>query len=295
MTRPPTPPPAVRTQRLSTDDVGRIKSRGVPIVMVTAYDFNTASVADAAGVDIVLVGDSAAMTMLGYDSTRSVSLDEMLMLTRAVRRGLTRPLLVGDLPFGSYERSDAQALDTAARFVEAGCDAVKLEGGGVERIARVRALISSGIPVMGHVGLTPQSTGEGEGFRVAGRRAADALEIFEAARALEGAGCFAIVFEAIPAAVAELLVPRIGVPVIGIGAGAGTDGQVLVFDDLVGLYDGRSPRFVKRYGEARAQMVSAVEQYAAEVRARSFPDAEHGYSVDAAALEELRVLLTKTA
>jgi 3-methyl-2-oxobutanoate hydroxymethyltransferase len=295
MTRPPTPPPAVRTQRLSTDDVGRIKSRGVPIVMVTAYDFNTASVADAAGVDIVLVGDSAAMTMLGYDSTRSVSLDEMLMLTRAVRRGLTRPLLVGDLPFGSYERSDAQALDTAARFVEAGCDAVKLEGGGVERIARVRALISSGIPVMGHVGLTPQSTGEGEGFRVAGRRPEDALEIFEAARALEAAGCFAIVFEAIPAAVAELLVPRIGVPVIGIGAGVGTDGQVLVFDDLVGLYDGRSPRFVKRYGEARAQMVTAVEQYAAEVRARSFPDAERGYTVDAAALEELRVLLTKTA
>ncbi|HEY5060045.1 MAG TPA: 3-methyl-2-oxobutanoate hydroxymethyltransferase, partial [Gemmatimonadaceae bacterium] len=238
------------------------------------------------------VGDSAAMTMLGYESTRSVSLDEMLMLTRAVHRGLTHPLLVGDLPFGSYERSDAQALATAARFVEAGCDAVKLEGGSAERVARARALIAKSISVMGHVGLTPQSTGEGAAFRVHGRRAEDAVEILDAARALQDAGCFAIVFEAVPAAVAALLVPLVTVPVIGIGAGAGTDGQVLVFDDLVGLSHGHSARFVKRYAEIRAQMVSAVEQYGAEVRARSFPAPEHQYPVNADELQRLRVLLS---
>lgn len=291
MTQTPGRPLAVRVDRLSTDDIRQLKARGVPIVMVTAYDFNTASIADAAGADIVLVGDSAAMTMLGYESTRSVSLDEMLMLTRAVRRGLTHPLLVGDLSFGSYERSDAQALATAARFVEAGCDAVKLEGGGAERVARARALIANGFPVMGHVGLTPQSTGEGEAFRVHGRRPEDAIEILDAARALQDAGCFAIVFEAVPAAVAELLVPLISVPVIGIGAGAATDGQVLVFDDLVGLSHGHSARFVKRYAEIRARMVSAVEQYGAEVRARSFPAPEHEYPVDAVELQRLRLLL----
>ncbi|MEO6877940.1 MAG: 3-methyl-2-oxobutanoate hydroxymethyltransferase [Gemmatimonadaceae bacterium] len=278
---------------MTTHELQRLKATGKPIVMVTAYDFTSASVAESAGVDVVLVGDSAAMTMLGYESTRQVSLDEMLMLARAVRRGMQRPLLVGDLPYGSYETSNEQAIATAERFVEAGCDAVKLEGGSAPIVERSGALIAMGIPVMGHVGLTPQSTGLGEGFRVHGRTVATALEILDESRALEAAGVFGLVFEAIPAAVTALLVPRIGVPVIGIGAGPDTDGQVLVFDDLVGLYAGHTPKFVKRFGEMRADMQAAVERYAGEVRDRHFPTAAHTYGIDQAELEALRASLDK--
>jgi 3-methyl-2-oxobutanoate hydroxymethyltransferase len=276
---------------VTTNEPQRLKDKGTPIVMVTAYDFISASVADAAGVDAVLVGDSAAMTMLGYESTRLVSLEEMLMLARAVRRGIQRPLLVCDLPFGSYENSNDQAIGTAERFVDAGCDAVKLEGGSAPIVERVKALIEIGIPVMGHVGLTPQSTGLGEGFRVHGRTAATAIEILEESKALEAAGVFSMVYEAIPAAVTALLVPRIRVPVIGIGAGPDTDGQVLVFDDLVGLYAGRSPKFVKRFGELRTEMQSAVARYADQVRDRQFPAATHTYSVEQSELDALRATL----
>jgi 3-methyl-2-oxobutanoate hydroxymethyltransferase len=273
---------------MTAPELQRLKDAGRPIVMVTAYDYTSASVAESAGVDVVLVGDSAAMTMLGYESTRQVSLDEMLMLARAVRRGMQRPLLVGDLPYGSYEKSNDQAIGTAERFIEAGCDAVKLEGGSAAIVERVRSLIEMGIPVMGHVGLTPQSTGLGEGFRVHGRTAETALQILDESLALQRAGVFSIVYEAIPAAVTALLVPRIKVPVIGIGAGPDTDGQVLVFDDLVGLYAGRTPKFVKRFGEMRAEMQSALERYAGEVRDRHFPTATHTYGVDTSELDALR-------
>ena len=268
--------------------LAQLRARGEPIVMVTAYDYNSASIAEAAGVDVVLMGDSAAMTMLGLASTRLVTLDEMLMLTRAVRRGLTRPLLVGDLPFGSYESSNEDAVATASRFIDAGCGAVKLEGGGAERVDRVRAVVASGIAVMGHVGLTPQSTGVGEAFRVQGRTADQAMRVLEEAKALEAAGVFAMVFEAIPAGVTELLVPRVGVPVIGIGAGPATDGQVLVFDDLVGLATGKPAKFVKRYAETRAELVRAVESYRSDVRTRQFPTTAQGYGIDPVELEELR-------
>ncbi len=251
-----------------------------PIVMVTAYDYPSAQVAQAAGVDVVLVGDSGAMTVLGYPSTVPVSTDEMLMLASAVRRGLETPLLVGDLPFGSYESSDEQAIATAQRFIkEAGCDAVKLERGGTT-VQRARAIVDSGIPVMGHVGLTPQTATALGGYRAQGRTAARALQVAHDAIALQEAGCFSIVFEAIPAAVSELLVERIEVPVIGIGAGAATDGQVLVFHDLLGIYDGHAPRFAKRFGELKAQMVAGVAQYADEVRSGAFPAPEHTYSID---------------
>ena len=277
--------------RVVIADLAAKKARGEPIVMVTAFDFVSAQVAERAGVDVILVGDSAAMTVLGYESTRLVSIDEMLMLTRAARRGATTPLLVGDLPFSSYESSDALALSTARRFIDAGCDAVKMEGSGAT-VERAAALVRAGIPVMGHVGLTPQATGDPEGFRVHGRTAEGALEIIQGARALEGAGCFAIVIEAVPAAVARLLTPRIRVPVIGIGAGAATDGQVLVFHDLIGLYDARIPRFVKRYATLKPEMVDAVGRYAADVRARRFPAAEHEYGIEAAELEKLTQLLS---
>jgi 3-methyl-2-oxobutanoate hydroxymethyltransferase len=253
--------------------------------MVTAYDYPSAQVAEAAGVDIVLVGDSGAMTVLGYPSTVPVSTEEMLMLAAAVRRGLRTPLLVGDLPFGSYEASDEQAIATAQRFVkEAGCDAVKLERGGTS-VQRARAIVDAGIPVMGHVGLTPQTATALGGYRAQGRTAQRALGVARDALALQDAGCFSLVFEAIPAAVAERLMARLEIPVIGIGAGPATDGQVLVFHDLLGIYDGHAPRFAKRYGELREQMIGGVAAYTAEVRSGSFPAPEHTYSIDE---EELR-------
>jgi 3-methyl-2-oxobutanoate hydroxymethyltransferase len=267
------------------------KRLGEPIVMVTAYDYPSAQVAQEAGVDVVLVGDSGAMTVLGYPSTVPVTTDEMLMLASAVRRGLDTPLLVGDLPFGSYEASDQQAVATAQRFVkEAGCDAVKLERGGTSA-ERARAIVQAGIPVMGHVGLTPQTATALGGYRAQGRTSEQALAVARDALALEEAGCFSLVFEAIPAAVASELMERLEVPVIGIGAGPATDGQVLVFHDLLGIYDGHAPRFAKRYAEAKAEMVAGVAQYAAEVRERSFPGPEHTYSIDDDELERFRANL----
>ena len=264
-----------------------------PIVMVTAYDFPSAEIAEAAGVDIVLVGDTAAMTMLGHSATTPVSLDEMLMLAKAVRRGLKTPLLVGDLPFGSYERSNEQAIETATRFVkEAGCDVVKLERGGMS-VERARAIIRAGIPVMGHVGLTPQTATALGGFKAQGKTADGAAQIAEEALALQAAGCFSLVFEAVPAAITELLVRELSVPVIGIGAGPATDGQVLVWHDLLGIYGGHQAKFVKRFAELRGEMIGAVGEYAAEVRARSFPGPEHVYSVDADELEAFRRYLNQ--
>jgi 3-methyl-2-oxobutanoate hydroxymethyltransferase len=268
------------------------KRLGEPIVMVTAYDYPSAQVAEQAGVDVVLVGDSGAMTVLGYPSTVPVSVDEMLMLAAAARRGLTTPLLVGDLPFGSYEVSDEQAVRTAHRFVkEAGCDAVKLERGGTSA-QRARAIVESGVPVMGHVGLTPQTATTLGGHRAQGRNAQRAWAVARDAVALQEAGCFAIVFEAIPGAVAEELMTLLDVPVIGIGAGAATDGQVLVFHDLLGIYDGHVPRFVKRYAEVRAQMVAGLAEFAQEVRNGSFPGPEHAYTIDTEELARFREHLT---
>jgi 3-methyl-2-oxobutanoate hydroxymethyltransferase len=256
------------------------KRLGEPIVMVTAYDFPSAQVAQEAGVDMVLVGDSGAMTVLGYPSTIPVSIDEMLMLASAVRRGLRTPFLVGDLPFGSYEGSDEQAIATAQRFVkEAGCDAVKLERGGTS-VQRARAIVQAGIPVMGHVGLTPQTATALGGYRAQGRTADQAIAVARDAIALEEAGCFGIVLEAIPAAVSEEIMARVDIPVIGIGAGPATDGQVLVFHDLLGIYDGHVARFAKRFADVRAHMVAGVAEYAAEVRSGAFPAPEHCYSID---------------
>lgn len=261
--------------------LAEMKRLGEPIVMVTAYDFPSALAAEKAGVDMVLVGDSGAMTVLGYDSTVPVELDEILMLAKAARRGLSSPFLVGDLPFGSYEVSDEQAVTTALRFVkEAGCAAVKLEGGGPTSVARARAISSAGIPVMGHVGLTPQTSTALGGYRAQGKTAEQALLIRDQAIALQQAGCFSIVFEAIPSELAAEIMPRISVPVIGIGAGGGVDGQVLVFHDLLGIREGIGARFVKRYANILDEMVDGVSAFADDVRDRSFPGPEHGYSID---------------
>jgi 3-methyl-2-oxobutanoate hydroxymethyltransferase len=265
------------------------KRLGEPVVMVTAYDFPSARAAEAAGVDLVLVGDSGAMTVLGYDSTVPVALDELLVLARAVRRGLTTPFMVGDLPFGSYEVSDQQAVETAMRFVkEAGCDAVKLEGGGETSAARARAIVNAGIPVMGHVGLTPQTATALGGYKAQGRNADAAHRVAAGALALQEAGCFAIVFEAIPAAVSEVIMPRMEAVVIGIGAGPATDGQVLVFHDLLGIREGLGARFVKRYASLQEEMNAGVAAFAEDVRERRYPAAEHTYSIDEAELESFR-------
>jgi 3-methyl-2-oxobutanoate hydroxymethyltransferase len=268
------------------------KRLGEPLVMVTAYDYPSARAAESAGVDLVLVGDSAATTVLGYSATTPVALEDMMVLQRAVRRGLSTPLMIGDLPFGSYEISDEQALTTAVRMVkEAGADAVKLEGGGHAPVSRARAIVGAGIPVMGHVGLTPQSSTALGGWKAQGRTASAAARIAAEALALQEAGCFAIVFEAIPAAVTEELMPHMEVPIIGIGAGPATDGQVLVFHDLLGIRDGLGPRFVKRYASIQEDMNAGIAAYAEDVRERRYPGPEHTYSIDPAELAELHELL----
>ena len=269
------------------------RERGEPIVMVTAYDYPSAQVAEAAGVDLVLVGDSGAMTVLGYPSTVAVELDELLVLAKAVRRGLKTPFLVGDLPFGSYEASDEQAIATAQRFVkEAGCDAVKLERGGTSA-ERAAAIVAAGIPVMGHVGLTPQTASALGGYRSQGRTAERGLQVMRDALALQEAGCFSIVFEAIPSALSELIMPHMHVAVIGIGAGPAPDGQVLVFHDLLGLYSGHAARFVKRYADVRGVMIKGLQDFAKDVRERRYPEPEHEYTMAPDEVESLQASLER--
>jgi 3-methyl-2-oxobutanoate hydroxymethyltransferase len=286
---PTAPPPVTDRLPMTLPRLAECKRLGEPVVMITAYDHPSARVAEEAGVDLVLVGDSAANVVLGYDSTVPVSVDELIMLAAAVRRGLRTPLLVGDLPFGSYEASDEQAIRTAQRFVkEAGCDAVKLEGGGTS-VDRARAIVAAGIPVMGHVGLTPQTATALGGYRAQGRTAARALQVAKDAIALQEAGCFSVVFEAIPAAVAEALMERMDdALVIGIGAGPATDGQVLVFHDLLGIREGHGARFVKRYADLMDEMIAATRRYADDVRTHRFPEAEHTYSIDPGELLEFK-------
>ena len=281
-TRPPT------AGKLPLTELADLKRRGERIVMVTAYDYPSGRLADAAGIDLVLVGDSAAMTVLGHDSTVPATMEDMLFLTRAAARGAQRPLVIADMPFGSYQVSDEEAVRNAIRFVkEAAADAVKLEGAGPS-LDRVRAIVGAGVAVMGHIGLTPQSATLLGGYRAQGRTAQRAQELLAEARALEAAGCFALVLECVPGPVAERITRELSIPTIGIGAGAGCDGQVLVFHDLLGLYAGRSPRFVKRYADIGTEIRGALERYAEEVRTGAFPGEEHGYAMPE---EELALFL----
>jgi 3-methyl-2-oxobutanoate hydroxymethyltransferase len=280
--------------KLPLPELAAMKRRGDRIVMVTAYDAPGARFAEDAGIDILLVGDTAAMVMLGHESTTvPVTVDEMLFLTRTVARAAHRPVVVGDLPFGSYQVSDEQAVETAIRFVkEGGADVVKLEGAGTS-VSRVKAIIAAGIPVMGHVGLTPQSATMLGGFRTQGKTASRALQLVAEARELEAAGCFALVLEAVPAAVASQITELLQIPTIGIGAGSGCDGQVLVYHDLLGLTEGHLPRFVKRYANLSGEIRDALAAYADEVRKGAFPDEEHSYSMDEDELEEFELRVTE--
>lgn len=276
-------PARVTLQRLAD-----MKAAGEPIVMVTAYDYPTARTAERAGVDMVLVGDSGAQVVLGHDSTVAVTVDEMLVLAGAVRRGVDSAFVVCDLPFGSTEASDEQAVATAFRFVkEAGADAVKLEGGGQARLSRIRAIAEAGIPVVAHVGLTPQTAVALGGLRAQGRTAESAARVVREAIAVQDAGAAVLVIEAVPADVAAVVLPAIEIPVIGIGAGP-ADGQVLVMHDLLGITEGRTAAFVKRYADIGPDMVAGVEAFAGEVRSGAFPAPEHGYAATDDAVEAAR-------
>jgi 3-methyl-2-oxobutanoate hydroxymethyltransferase len=273
--------------KLSLADLTALKQQHQRITMVTAYDAPSAHFADAAGIDVILIGDSAAMTVFGDDQTKAITLEDMLLLARAVRRGASRALLVADMPFGSVQVSDEVTVANAVRFVkEAGVDAVKIEGAG-RMLRRVGAVIDAGIPVVGHIGLTPQSADQLGGFKPQGRTAATAHRLLDDAGTLERAGCVAIVLEAMPEAVAAQITSALTIPTIGIGAGARCDGQVLVWHDLLGLggvpdsrgHRVRVPKFVKQYADLGPQIIKALEAYIADVQAGRFPTTEHTYSM----------------
>jgi 3-methyl-2-oxobutanoate hydroxymethyltransferase len=266
--------------KLPLPELAEMKRRGEKIVMVTAYDAPGARFAEDAGVDIVLVGDTAAMVVLGHEGTTvPVTMDEMLFLTRTVARAARRPIVIGDMPFGSYQVSDEDAVRNAIRFVkEAGADAVKLEGAGPS-VSRARAIVEAGIPVMGHVGLTPQSATQLGGFKTQGKTAEKARELVVGALALEEVGCFSVVLEAVPSPVAAEITRRLSVPTIGIGAGPDCDGQVLVYHDLLGLSEGHLPRFVKRYANLSREIRDALEHYVHDVRTGAFPEEQHTYAM----------------
>jgi 3-methyl-2-oxobutanoate hydroxymethyltransferase len=265
--------------KLPLPELREMKHRGEKIVMVTAYDAPSGRLADAAGVDLLLVGDSSGMVVHGRESTVAVSLDEIVFMTQWVTRGAKRPIVIADMPFGSYEVSDEQAVANAVRLVkDGGADAVKLERGGTT-VSRARAIASAGVPVMGHVGLTPQTAMVLGGFKAQGRTAERARQLLDEALALEAAGCFAVVLEAVPAPVARAATKALSVPTIGIGAGADCDGQVLVWHDMLGYYEGRAPRFVKRYADLGEVITEALGRYAEEVRSGAFPEQQHTYAM----------------
>jgi 3-methyl-2-oxobutanoate hydroxymethyltransferase len=269
----------IQTARSSVQDLAARARQGQRIVMVTAYEASGARLAEEAGMDILLVGDSAATTMLGYQSTVQVTMEDLLVLAGAVCRSVTRTLVVADMPFGSYQPSNEDAVRNAVRFVrDAGADIVKLEGAGTS-LDRVKAIAAAGIPVMGHVGLTPQSASLLDDFTVRGRSDVEAGEIFEGALALERAGCCAVVLEAIPAPLAARITEALTIPTIGIGAGPSCDGQVLVWHDLLGLTQGHIPKFVKQFAHESETILEALRAYAREVRDGTFPAAAQSYGM----------------
>jgi 3-methyl-2-oxobutanoate hydroxymethyltransferase len=263
-------------------DIQKRKQNKMPVTMLTTYDFTAAILVDRADIDIILVGDSLGMVMLGYSGTTQVTMEEMLHHCKAVARGASGALLVGDMPFMSYQADVAEGVRNAGRFLkEAGMDCVKIEGGR-ETTATIRAIVQAGIPVMGHIGLTPQTVSQLGGYRIQGKTAASAQSLLEDALALQEAGCFSVVLEAIPATVASHISQKLTIPTIGIGAGVGCDGQVLVYHDMLGLYDRLQPRFVKQYGAIGEAITAAVQTYSEEVRSRKFPAQEHTYPMDEA-------------
>lgn len=273
--------------RVTTTTLKRLKEEGTRISVLTAYDYSTAKILDEAGVEVLLIGDSLGMVMLGYDSTLPVTMEDMLHHTKAVARGTSNALVVADMPFLSYHISVEESVRNAGRFLqEAGAQAVKLEG-GQEMLEPIRAILRAGIPVMGHLGLTPQQVNVMGGFKVQGRSAEQASKILEDALALEQAGVFAVVLECVPAPLAKLVSEKLSIPTIGIGAGAGCDGQVLVIQDMLGMYSDFTPKFVRQYAKLNEPITQAVQNYIKEVREGVFPGAEHTFSMDEELLKKL--------
>lgn len=274
-------------KKFTTADFKRCKVAGEKITMVTAYDYTYAQIVEEAGIEVILVGDSLGMTVLGYEDTLAVTMEDMIHHTRAVRRGARFPFLVVDMPFMSYHISVEQAVENAGRLIkETGANAVKLEGG--EIVAdKIEAIVKAQIPVMGHIGLTPQSVNAFGGFKVQGKDIEVARQLAEDAKALEKAGCFSVVIEGVPEKLATMITESLGIPTIGIGAGAGCDGQVLVLQDMLGLFSDMSPKFVKHYAELRKTTTDALWNYAQEVKASAFPGKEHTFSISDEVLQKL--------
>ncbi len=257
------------------------------IAVLTAYDYCSGLIADRAGADVLLVGDSAAMVVLGYPSTLYIGMEEMLVFCGAVARGAKRPMIVGDMPFGSYQPSTSMAIENAGRFIKAGCDCVKLEG-GMEIADKIRSIVDAGIPVMGHIGLKPQTASLWEGYKLQGRTAESATRLIEDAKALEKAGVFSIVLEMVASEVAEIITKNVSVPTIGIGSGVGCDGQVLVLHDMLGIYENIKPRFVKRYVELSKSIFDAISAYTQDVKASRFPGEQNTFHISPEELDRLR-------
>lgn len=276
----------MQRKKVSVSDIAAMKVKE-KISVLTAYDYSTALICDRAGVDVLLVGDSAGMVVLGHPSTVPVEMPEMLMFCGAVSRGAKRAMVVGDMPFGSYQPSTSAAIENAIKFIKGGCDAVKLEGGS-EIADKVKAIVDAGVPVMGHIGLKPQTSSLWEGYKLQGRTAETAVRLLEDAQALEKAGVFSMVLETVASEAAEMITRQVSVPTIGIGSGSGCDGQVLVLHDLLGIYEDIKPRFVRRYAELAKPIFDAVSGYTHDVKAGKFPEEQNTFHMSPEELARLR-------
>jgi 3-methyl-2-oxobutanoate hydroxymethyltransferase len=279
--------PNTRIRKNSVNDILTLKKKGEKIAVLTAYDYSTSLICDKAGVDILLVGDSAGMVMLGYKSTMPVGIGEMLVFCKGVATGTKRAMVVADLPFGSYQPSTAAAIKNAIRFIKVGCDAVKLEG-GTELADTIKALVSVGVPVMGHIGLKPQTSSLWEGYKVQGKTKGSSIKLIAEARALERAGVFSIVLEMVTSEVATIISKNLSVPVIGIGSGSGCDGQVLVLHDMLGIYEDIRPKFVKRYADLSNSIFQAVSRYRSDVKSAKFPEEQNFFHMNSNDYKELQ-------
>ena len=277
----------ILVRRNNVNDILTLKKKGEKIAVLTAYDYSTSLICDKAGLDILLVGDSAGMVMLGYKSTMPVGIGEMLVFCKGVATGTKRAMVVVDMPFGSYQPSTAAAIKNAIRFIKVGCDAVKLEG-GAELVDTIKALVSVGIPVMGHIGLKPQTSSLWEGYKVQGKTKDSSVKLIAEARALERAGVFSIVLEMVTSEVATIISKNLSVPVIGIGSGSGCDGQVLVLHDMLGIYEDIRPKFVKRYADLSNSIFQAVSKYRADVKSVKFPEEQNFFHMNSNEYQELK-------
>jgi 3-methyl-2-oxobutanoate hydroxymethyltransferase len=281
-----------RRKKVSVDDIISMKQRKEKVSVLTAYDYSTALICDKAGVDVLLVGDSAGMVMLGYSNTTPVNMEEMLLFCKAVSRATKKAMIIADMPFGSYQSNVSEAIKNAIQFIKAGCDAVKLEG-GIETVETIKAIVDAGIPVMGHIGLKPQTCALWEGYKLQGKTKNSALKIISDAKSLEKAGVFSMVMELVVSEVTELVSKNVSVPIIGIGSGPSCDGQVLVVHDMLGIYEDIKPKFVKRYAEFSKLILDAVSQYTTDVKSNKFPEEQNVSHMSSKEFKELHRMLKR--